>query len=133
VPTDITNETEITLDGRTIPVQLIRALGETTGRLRIERDDASVEEIEVERDGDAFHFRRTALSRSGSDQNPVDTEYRAELVSPDNRRRKWVTCGSQEHIDLLVDGWEEKGRTRPRAQPTQSGIQSQVDERKKGG
>lgn len=124
---DITNEDVITLDGKQIPTQLIRALGDVSSRLRVERDDASVEEVEVVRDGNALHYRRISLSRSGSDQNPVETEFRAQLVSSDGQRRRWVTRGDEEHISLLSDNWQEKGETRPRMVPTQSSIQSQVE------
>lgn len=127
---DITNETVILLDGKMTPIQLIRALGDVSSRLRVERDDASVEEVEVSRDGDAFHYRRVSLSRAGSDQSPVETEFSAELVSPDGKSRRWVTRTDQEYVNLLADGWQEKGKTRPRTSPSQASIDEQIAERR---
>jgi hypothetical protein len=128
---DITNETVITLDSKLIPVQLIRALGETSSRLRIERDDASVEEIEVIREVTGFTFRRLSLSRAGTEQNPVEMEFRAELLSADGQR-KWVSRGGPEHINLLAAGWQENGRSKGRIAPSNQAIQAQVEDRKAG-
>jgi hypothetical protein len=119
-PIDISQADAILLDGTPIPIGLLRALTVTTsGRIRIERDDASTEEIEITRDGDtgpgaAFNFIRHPRSRAGTDRQPVPTEWRAELVSPDGKSREMIDRDSARAELLMGQGWTETGRTRPR-------------------
>lgn len=118
-PLDITHEPAVTIDGKVLPVALIRALAHGgTGRVRLELDDGSVEEIEISAPSPGqLSFARHPRSRKGNDGNPVETEGRAELVAPGGAERKWVTRGDPEHQRLVDLDWKEVGRTRPRLIP----------------
>lgn len=114
-PIDITNESTVILSGVEIPVVLISILARTDyNRVVVESNDASREEIEVRRNGTGFNFTRSPRSRKGTDIQPVESEFRAELVSPNSLQRQWVDRGSLEHENLANAGWEERGKTRPR-------------------
>lgn len=117
---DISREDDVLVDGRSISLVLIRAIipPGLVSRVRIEHDDASVEDFEIRRDGAATHFTRSPRSAKGTDAKPVEMEHRAELVSPtDPNIREWVDRGSQREAQLVTLGWTEQGktRTRPRA------------------
>lgn len=120
MPIDITNESTVILSDVEIPIALISILARTDyNRVVVESNDASREEIEVRRNGTGFDFTRSPRSRKGTDAQPVESEFRAELVSPDSipqqpQQRRWVDRGSPEHDNLTRTGWEEKGKTRPR-------------------
>jgi len=115
---DLTYEDVVTVDGHYVPVALIRVLADhELGRVRLEFDDGSVEEMEIRRDGAAVHFIRHPRSGRGTDQQPIATEFRAELASPDNRMRRWVTRGDSDDTRLRREGWTETARTRWRTPP----------------
>lgn len=115
---DISAEDFVRVDGKVVTLSLIRAvMGPDLGRVRGEYDDGSVEELEIRREGQAVHFIRSPRSAKGTDQKPVQTEFRAELLSPDKRERQWVTRGDADDSRLRQLGWKEEGVTRKRTPP----------------
>lgn len=112
---EIGPEDVVTVDGKPVPVSLVRALAaEGASRVLVETDSGQAEEVEIERhEGGAVTWRRHPRSGRGSEHAPIATEALADLRGPGNGK-EWVVRGSERHRELEGSGWTESGVTQPK-------------------
>lgn len=117
---DITPEDFVTLDGKTIPIPVIRAIlsldSNTSCHCTVETQAPSTQTLIIRRDPVSGAFTHSFSSReNGTHGRPVALLSFAELVSPPpNSVSKMVERESAEFDDLIDQGWRESGRTKPR-------------------